>query len=736
MEQLKNTKRYVEQSLQRTVNQTDWESVHRLVEKKASTIFTRIRYTEIKKLDNLKALKVNEIRQKAEWIENTTECTIPNYLERTLLLGPNFNIQNKTNIPYVRLIADVESAIRNKPNADDIRAEVSNIVTNYISYQNQPHTKQNDWIHKDIVQSRKFLKENPDIYVTRADKGNKTVILASTEYRQKMEEMVNDTSTYTQLNDNPTNKTLRKLNMIIDQWWQNKYIDTMTKNRLKVYNCHPPRIYGLPKIHKENRPLRPVVSTVSSATYKMAQYLSSILNHLVGKTEYHVRNSFEFAQELTKVKVPDGCVMYSLDVVSLYTNVPVDKVYEYVGERWNELQQHTTIPWDSFKAAMKTVLDASFFQYDGKFYRQDHGVPMGSPLSPVVANIVMEKLEQLTIERLKLRNISLTIYRRYVDDCFVVGNGEEIDTVLGEFNKSHSSLVFTLEKEQEGSMRFLDLTLSREGENITKMWFPKQQNGRYLDFTSESPFSHKNNTAIALVDRALKLTDVEKREESIKVALNILRNNNYPDHTIRKILKQRVDRIYNSLRHTEQKALNFASIPYIPCLSEKVGKTLRKHDVTIAYKPCDKIKTTVFTKLKDVIPKMQQTNVVYSIPCGVCKDREYVGQTSQTLEKRLTQHKKSVITNTSTTGLTQHTNDSGHHFDFSRTKILERINNERNRLNAEVLHIKLREKTAVNLQRDAMGFSTTYNGLLKKLNSIGKHSRLTTAVQGEAADLE
>ncbi|XP_058840422.1 uncharacterized protein LOC131695902 [Topomyia yanbarensis] len=719
LEQLKNRKRHLYEKVQWTLEESDWRAVRAMVEKKAANVYNSTKRTEINKLSNLKRKKIEETCQQPEWIENKTNHEIPDYLERTLLLGPNFNIQSKSSIPYVRLVADVETSIKSKPQADDIRAEVSTIISNYVNYQNQPRTKENDWIHKDIVRSRKFLRENPDIYVIKADKGNKTVLMSGTEYHEKMTTMVNDASTYKQRKDNPSNRVLKMLNSIIEQWWLDQHIDRATKHKLKMYNCTPPRIYGLPKIHKENCPLRPVISTIGSATYHMAQYLSGILNNLVGKTEYHVRNSFEFAKEISKIRVPEGCVMYSLDVVSLYTNIPVNKVYEYVEERWNEVAQTTTIPWDSFKQAMKTVLEASFFQYDGKFYDQIFGVPMGSPLSPVVANIVMEKLEGEALEGLKQKGISLIVYQRYVDDYFLVGKENEIETVIEEFNEQHTSIKFTVEKESNESIRFLDLLLSRNGEKIDKKWLPKQKTGRYLDYTSESPYTHKKNTAIALMDRALKLTDANKREESITEASNILRANNYPEHIIKSVLKQRVDILYNTLqtRSADEQTAKYISIPYIPCLSEKIGKVLRKNNLNAAYKPNDKIKNTIFTMLKDKIPKMQQTNVVYSIPCGGCTNKEYIGQTSQTLEKRISQHKNSIRTSTSITGLTQHTRECGHHFNFNETRILERINHESNRLTAEVLHIKLREQRAVNLQRDAASFACTYNGLLNKLRS-------------------
>ncbi|XP_053686358.1 uncharacterized protein LOC128735904 [Sabethes cyaneus] len=457
----------------------------------------------------------------------------------------------------------------------------------------------------------------------------------------------------------------------------------------------------------------------------MAQYLAEILGHLVGKTKYHVRNSFAFAEEISKLRIPGGTVMYSLDVVSLYTNIPTDDVYQCVEEKWNDLRNHTSIPWDSFKTAMKTVLDASFFKYNNKFFSQVQGVPMGSPLSPVVANIIMEKLEKATLTTLNENNIPIEFYRRYVDDCFLIGKEEEINIVLNESNKFHDTIQFTVEKEVNSCIRFLDLTLTRKNNQIGKTWHPKQKDGRYLDFYSESPHTHKVNTVTALFDRALKLTDSEKRHESILAAKSTLRKNNYPDQLINRTLTNRVHLLYNTLQNAnnEEQPKKYISLPYIPCMSEKVAKVLHKHDVTVAHRPCNKIKDTIFSKLKDKISKMQQTNVVYSVPCGGCNDKVYIGQTSQTLEKRLQQHQNSIRTKSSMTGLTQHAVEHGHAFKFSETVILERESNEAKRLNTETLHIKLHEGKTVNLQRDALSFSNVYDGALNKLRRFEQNRR-------------
>ncbi|XP_055527636.1 uncharacterized protein LOC129720213 [Wyeomyia smithii] len=320
----KEQKSHLQRKVEEATSADDWVRMKAMLEKRAMNTYNQSKAVEIRKLEDLKNKSIRNQSHNQEWIANTTEANLPDFVERTLMLGPNFNVQNKNTIPYVRMIADVETAIQGIPEAEGIRGEVATFMSNYINYQRQPRTKNNVWIHKEIIRTREYLREHPELYVTKADKENRTVILAADEYRQKMTTMVTDEETYTALYGNPTARTLKKLNLIVEQWFTDGHIDARNKYRLKVYNCHPPRIYGLPKLHKPDRPLRPVVSTVGSATYRMAQYLAAILGKLVGKTEFHVRNSFDFAEEISRVQVPDGYVMYSLDVVSLYTNVPVE----------------------------------------------------------------------------------------------------------------------------------------------------------------------------------------------------------------------------------------------------------------------------------------------------------------------------------------------------------------------------------------------------------------------------
>ena len=91
-----------------------------------------------------------------------------------------------------------------------------------------------------------------------------------------------------------------------------------------------PKFYGLPKIHKPDVPLKPIVA---SPTYNLVKYLAEILKPFVGKSEHYVVNSKKFITKIEQTKLDEDEILVSFDVVSLFTNVPVDEACNIAKER-------------------------------------------------------------------------------------------------------------------------------------------------------------------------------------------------------------------------------------------------------------------------------------------------------------------------------------------------------------------------------------------------------------------
>ena len=95
-------------------------------------------------------------------------------------------------------------------------------------------------------------------------------------------------------------------------------------------NCA--RFYALPKIHKPTLTFRPIVSNVGTASYKLVRFLSQSLAHLNCNNLYTVKNSYDLVDHL-KLLTFSNYAMLSLDVKSIFTNVPIQVPLDCLEER-------------------------------------------------------------------------------------------------------------------------------------------------------------------------------------------------------------------------------------------------------------------------------------------------------------------------------------------------------------------------------------------------------------------
>ena len=158
-----------------------------------------------------------------------------------------------------------------------------------------------------------------------ADKGKCTVVQGKEDYEKKVNEMLSDKSTYEKLSKDPTPKYKRKLLDILKRLKTENKIDEGQYRLLYPTAENTPRLYCTTKIHKTGNPIRPIVDYTGSIGYQTSKALAEILAPMVGKSEHHVVNSKSLAEEMMSVYIDDGEIFNSHDVVSLFTDTPIEK---------------------------------------------------------------------------------------------------------------------------------------------------------------------------------------------------------------------------------------------------------------------------------------------------------------------------------------------------------------------------------------------------------------------------
>ena len=133
-----------------------------------------------------------------------------------------------------------------------------------------------------------------------------------------------------------------------------------------------PKLYGLPKIHKKNNPLRPIVSSRGSVTYGVAKEVPRILKPLTGNTIHHINNSKKFADDMKETRLEKGECIITYDLSVLFISIPVTSAIQVTKnnlEQDTELHQRTTMSAYNIWELLEFCLCNTYFLFQGQFYQ-------------------------------------------------------------------------------------------------------------------------------------------------------------------------------------------------------------------------------------------------------------------------------------------------------------------------------------------------------------------------------
>ena len=193
-------------------------------------------------------------------------------------------------------------------------------------------------------------------------------------------------------------------------------------------------------------------------TYETSKELSRILKPLVGRSPHHVMNNQEFLKQLEDIQMGPDDIIMSYDVKALFTSVlikPALKIIQKLLEEGQTLPQRTTMTVNNITCLLEFCLTSTYFTFQEKFYEQVEGAAMGSPISPIVANIYMEDFEMRAL------NTALQpplMWKRYVGDTCVIIKAAQQQSFLNHINSIDKNVQFTSEDlRPDGSIPFLDI---------------------------------------------------------------------------------------------------------------------------------------------------------------------------------------------------------------------------------------------------------------------------------------
>ena len=277
------------------------------------------------------------------------------------------------------------------------------------------------------IKAIKELKDNPTINIKKADKGSTTVIMNKLDKIAEGQIQLDDVENYRPLATPMVEETHARVERLITELHHNDHIDTMTRKWLA------------------NPVGRPIISGCGGPTERISSFVDSLLQPIAKQQTSYLKDTTDFINFIENTKVTEDAILVSMDVTSLYTNIPQEEGITTVCNTYERFHSNKPpIPTHYLREMLRLILQENSFQFHGKHYLQTHGTAMGTKMAVSFANLFMAAVETEILSNSTKKPL---VWKRYIDDVFSLWNIgiEEINGFIEQANRYHPTMRFTAE---------------------------------------------------------------------------------------------------------------------------------------------------------------------------------------------------------------------------------------------------------------------------------------------------
>ncbi|BHF77158.1 hypothetical protein SprV_0502026100 [Sparganum proliferum] len=478
---------------------------------------------------------------------------------------------NTTDAKPVNMIAAVEAVLCQTEATEETKSLIRHQVSSLLMA-HRPRERLSK-VERDALRE---LKADRDLVIVPADKVRSTVVLDRKDYLQKAKCLLEDRQVYVPCATNPLKTLTREINATMLALKNSGAITPTDRPMAISQDTASARFYGLPKVHKDGVPLRPIVSLKGTPTYGLSKWLFRRLKFLTAESDTTVSSSAQSLEKLKGVNLHPNEVIVSFDVTSLFTSIPQDLAIETI-----ELLHHSKYDETENRLGHAQILQLlklcfrTYFTFDGTVYEQVKDTPMGSPISGFIAEAVLQQLESLVFQHHKSK-----LWARYVDDTFVVIERDQLLTFKERLNAVFPDIQFTMEEEENNQLAFLDVLVCRKdcGGLETKVFRKATNTMQVLHFNTNHPINHKRSCVRTLYRRVeTHCSEPEDKIAELQYLQRVFRANGYPRNFVNRCIRKRDERP----NRTDTKV--WRALPYVKNVSEAVGRLLAPLGVGVAY---------------------------------------------------------------------------------------------------------------------------------------------------------